>query len=336
MNANVTRNIGLLVWRSNLNDTIIIISSFVLIPIGIVLNLSQMLILLRKRFLLSIMAMYYQIISFYNILILLVTWFHFMSKSDLTEIDFITDIGCKLLSFFFRLAYQICSWLNVLVTLDRLIFIVFSTKFKFWRSKKNILILFFSSHIIFFLVNIPNFYFNSISRTTNISNQTFMTKICSSSFEMFILRSVTSQVTGVYVPIALMIILNEILIYKVVQSRQNFKQKSQMGKDTNFAYTLIGSNIAFLILMSPFSVYTAILSTYVNEDEVVLRPTLNAYLSLFDTSTRSIYCINYSMSFIIQIICNKLFRKELIVIWYELRSAITGAPKVSVTISSNS
>ncbi|RNA29071.1 hypothetical protein BpHYR1_040832 [Brachionus plicatilis] len=292
MNTNVTRNIDLLIWRSNLNDTVIIFSSLVLIPIGIVLNFTQMMILLRKRFLMSIMAMYYQLISIYNILILIVTWFYFMSKSDLTKIDFITDIGCKLLSFFFRLAYQICSWLNVLVTLDRLIFIVFSTKFKFWRSKRNILILFFCSHLIFLAVNIPNFYFTSISRTTNISNQTFRTKVCTASFEMFILRSITSQIAGVYAPFAMM-------------------QKSQMGKDSNFALTLIGSNITFLVLMSPYSVFTAILSTYVNEDEIVLRPTLNAYLSLFETISRS------------------LFRKEIIVIWYELRSVITGAPKIS-------
>lgn len=336
MNTNVTRNIELLIQRTITNDFLLIFSSFVIIPIGIFLNFTQMLILLRKRFLTSIMAMYYQLISIYNIFILIVTWFSFMSKSDFTKIDFITDIGCKLLAFFFRLALQICSWLNVLVTLDRLIFIVFSSKFKFWRKKHNILILFFSLHLFFMAINIPNFYFKSISRTTNLSNITFQTKVCTASLDMFIIRSVISQVVGVYAPFVLMVILNVFLIYKVIESRKNFSQKSKMGKDTNFAFTLIGSNIAFLILMTPYSVYTAILSTYVNEEEIILRPSLNAYLSLFETITRSIYCINYSISFVIQIICNKLFRKEIINILYDIRSTLTGAPKVSQAFSSNS
>lgn len=333
---NVTRNIELLRSRTNARDSILFFSSFVLIPIGIFLNFTQMLILLRRRFLISIMAMYYQLISIYNIFILIVTWFNFMSKSSFTNIDFITDIGCKLLAFFFRLALQICSWLNVLVTLDRLIFIVFSTKFKFWRSKRNILILFFFSHFFFMAVNIPNFFFNSISRSTNLSNQTFETKVCTASLEIFLIRSITSQVIGIYVPFGLMVILNVFLIYKVIESKKNFRQKTKMGKDTNFAFTLIGSNIAFLILMSPYSVYTAILSSYVNEEEIILRPTLNAYLSLFETISRSIYCVNYSISFVIQIVCNKLFRKEIINIWYDIRSTLTGAPKVSTASTSNS
>ncbi|CAF0953562.1 unnamed protein product [Brachionus calyciflorus] len=279
------------------------------------------------------MGMYYRLISVYNIFVLVLSWLYLISKSHSFNLNLINEIGCRLFSYFFRITYQICSWLNVLVTFDRLVFILFPTRFKILKNKAYIMGLFFSSHIFFILVNIPSLFFNFTSLSLNVSNVTYKCEQCWADHSIFLLRTITSQIVGVYIPFFLMITLNSILFIKVFKSHHRLKHQIQMGKDIHFAFTLICSNILFIILLTPYSIYIIILSTFMESETLSLS--LNVYLSLFETITIAIYCINYSMSFIIQILFNKMFRKEVKMTIFKFLSILTGKQHIVHDSSTN-
>ena len=129
------------------------------VPIGLLSNLCQITVFCRKKFRGSCISLYYIVSLCFNLAPWL-TWTQFFPKfkvlsvvdmlnliilscqylSQLLGRDFgaLSDVWCKLFPFIIRVLAQMSSWITVMITYDRLIYVVFPQKFRLLSKKKFI------------------------------------------------------------------------------------------------------------------------------------------------------------------------------------------------------
>lgn len=296
-------------WRYDLNQMLSFYSIYTILPIGILLNVVQIIVYLRKKFISTTMSNYYIQISLNNIIAILLTIVRFIGQIEFYPFEENTKFGCKFLAFLTRFSYASCSWLNFLMTIDRLIFILFSNGYKKIQNKWFILKISFLVYFFLVVVNVPNFLFGYTMITRNYTTRVVVFYFCTGSVELNFIREFLSQILGIFVPFGLMLASNIFLILKVIES----KKKINSNRETNFLFTVILSNVVFLVAFFPFSINLLIRLIVVADQSVQER--IDGYLTfitLFETFSRIIICINFSSGLILQIIVNRMFRREFI------------------------
>ena len=293
-------------WRYEINQTLLLISLFTLMPSGVLMNITQILVYLRKKFSKNSMAVYLIAISLNNIFILVSTSLRFANAIKVFSYEENTDIGCRLAQFFIRFFYNSCSWLNFLLTFDRLIFILYPKKLKKLQTKSNNIKIIFSMYALLFMLNSPSFFFTNTEILNQHTNQSIL--VCVASPLLSISREAAAQFFGMYIPIFLMFITNLVLIGKVAKSRK----KIGSIKELNFAFTLVISNILFLISFIPFSALLIAIILVTIDPTLPMNPTVGSFLALYETCAFIVACYNYSFGLVVQLTFNKLFRKEFV------------------------
>ncbi|CAF0887276.1 unnamed protein product [Brachionus calyciflorus] len=176
------------VRRNQSNQTLLLSALYSIIPFGILFNLTQITVYLRKKFTKSTMSIYYIAISTNNILVLTTVCLRFIAAIKIYDYEENTYIGCKLASFCIRVVFNACTWLNFLLTLDRLVFILYPNRFKFFQSKINVIKLIILMYTLLFCLNSPSFFFDFSIVQINSSNSTELSYICTASQQLTITR----------------------------------------------------------------------------------------------------------------------------------------------------
>ena len=121
-----------------LNDTrikLLYYSCLTIIPLGITLNIISSIIFTRKRFDKTTMGYYNIVISMFNNILAAFGMVTYFSQSIGKDLTLTSDFSCLFLSFCMRLFTQMSTWMNVLVTVDRMISITYPNKFPFLKNK---------------------------------------------------------------------------------------------------------------------------------------------------------------------------------------------------------
>ncbi|CAF0765593.1 unnamed protein product [Brachionus calyciflorus] len=308
-------------WHYDVNQFLLFYSNYTLFPLGISLNSIQIAFYLRVRFINTSMNIYYIILSLNNICAIVMTSIRFIALLDIYDFDENTPIGCKLNQFITRLIYSACPWLNCLITLDRLFFIIFHNRYNYLKSKMAVFKICSLLYTFLALVNIPNLLFVKSTSLKIINNQTLVINVCLGSLELSLIRESITQILGIYTPVILMFSTNLYLIYKVMESKRKFKNSTEL----KFVFTIIFSNLIFIILVIPFSINLMIRLISLFDSSIPKRiPGFDTFISLFDTCTRIILCLNFSLVIIVHMISNKLLRKEFLKMLKELVSMLSG------------
>lgn len=303
---NFTTNSDLFERRYDINQTLLLISLYTLMPSGVFMNLTQILVYLGKKFSKNSMSVYLIAISLNNIFILISTSLRFANAIKTFSYVENTDIGCRLAQFFIRYFYNSCSWLNFLFSFDRLIFILYPNKFKRLQTKLNNIKFIISMYALLFILNCPSLFFTNAEIFNQYTNESIL--ICVASPLLSISREAAAQFFGMYIPILLIFITNLVLIKKVSKSRQ----KLGAIKEINFAFALIISNILFLISFIPFSALLIAIILVTINPTLPMDPRIGSILALYETCAFIIACYNYSFGLLVQLAFNKLFRKEFL------------------------
>lgn len=301
-----------------LNQNILFYALFIMIPIGLALNLLHLVFYSRKKYINKTMNAYFIIISINNILALGVTSLRFISLLDMYEFDRNTLLGCRLTQFIIRLSYASVSWLNYLITLDRLIYVLFNHKYKILVNRYSISQVIFCMYIFLTLANSPNFWIKSIRLFENSTNQTNI-KICYATYEVIYAREFLAQIIGIYLPIILMISTNGLLIHKV----WSLKNKLNKFKDLKYLFSLIFSNIIFILALMPLSILLMLYLIFMINPAIKLYfPHFDKYSLLLEILARISSCFNFSFGIFVPIFVNPLLRQEFFNMISELGSAI--------------
>lgn len=291
-------------WRYVVNQSLLIAAFYTLIPAGIVMNTIQIFVYFRKKFIKNSMTPFLITLSLNSIFVLVSISLRFANKIKIFTYEENTDLGCKLASFFIRLFLSGCFWLNFLLTIERLLFILYPNKFKKFQHRNNIIKIILFMYFLLSILCSPSFFFNSVRTFNSLKNETILK--CVAHPALSITRMAAIQLFGMFLPFLLMFGTNVILIAKIKNSRKKIGSLREM----NFAFTLIISNILFLISFIPFSIFLVSNLLQVINPMVAKNPEIGSFIALYDTCAFIIVCYNFSFGLLIQITFNKLFRKE--------------------------
>lgn len=315
MNMNTTNspeNFGYIKWAIATSRAIVFYECYALFIPGILLNIIQILIFQKKKFKKTTMSFFYTINSLIHIFIIIHLLTFGIPITQNRSLILKSDWSCRIYLFILRTLYQASSWLNVVVSADRLIFVIFSHKYRFERIIKIWSIVLLAILVMIFLVNSPNFWFYIVEINSNStsSNQT-SSKYCTSNPTAVLFRDIFAIGIRTVIPFILMFVINCILIIKVKQSRTKLNQVKKNKQELSFVLTVIVTTFIFLLNYLPNVVWIGLSNYFQNNPEIKQRQTWNAFLFLFEVASSATYFVYYSLNIFFQFAFNSVFRKEL-------------------------
>lgn len=307
-NFNESEDFVYIEWASTTAKNLLFYVCFTLFVPGIVLNLVEALIFLRKKFSKTSMGYYYSLNSSLNLIIVIYLFVFCLPMSMGNNLFLYSSWGCRFFYYFLRVLYQSSSWLNVAIVVDRVAFVLFTNRFKFLKNKRFLSLILLAFLTIILLTNITNFWYYLVIIKSNSTNQTRTTKYCSASKTVVYLKDIHSILFRSAIPFTLMLIMNIILIAKVNES----KKKLKMTYEIKFVFTVIATTFTFLFTYIPNVIWTIFQNRFQNDPTVTRRQTYEAFIFLFEMTSSTSYFVNYSLNIFVHMAFNSVFRKEVI------------------------
>ncbi|CAF1040265.1 unnamed protein product [Brachionus calyciflorus] len=318
-------------WAIDLGQSLMFYDSFILFPIGIILNIIEILIFRLQTFTKTTMGFYFSIncvlnISILTFLLIIAILIIFLNMN----LMFYSTISCILYFVIMLIIYQSISWLNVIICADRLLFVLYPNKFKFAKNKQILCLILLVMFVMIILVNVPSFFFQlyEIKSNSSISNTTVVTQFCTASFEISTARETLAILWRIIIPFILMFVMNIFLIVKVKESKKKFSKNN--NQEFRFVFTVIVSTLIFLIILIPNLVLAVYSNYYRVNTSMPQRQTFSAFLFLLEITTANVYLVRYSFDIIFQIIFNSVFRNHV----FRIIANLFGLSKVRIESSS--
>ena len=216
-----------------------------------------------------------------------------------------SDTICKLLTFIRRYIYVASSWMHVLITFDRVIFVLnlHQSRLRFMQNKLVLTGLIFVVLSILALLSMPNaFYY--LDGTTST---------CTSSGAINITTDIVAILFRTYLPFTLMIIFNLIMIQKIFKSSKvKGKQTAVARREYQLTFAVMAFDVYFFFVNFPLSCYFIFYDVNNYSGAMDNNPLFRAQYSLFNTVTSNFAFFQQTFSFVMYMIFNKLFRAEVL------------------------
>ena len=258
--------------------------------------------------------------SIFNIFTLTISQVSYLSmvigKQDLT---LTSNYSCLLLTYFKRVFIQMSTWLNIIVTLERIACISCHDKFKFITHKKKLAVIIAIVFFAILVLNVPNLFFK-LSKTPEYlfkENKTVIYIICTSNSSIVSIRNFEIALMRVLIPIILQITLSIILINELAKNKSKLNTNIAYIREYRFAYVIVIFNFVSAVTEAP------LMLSMVHFGAIGLTP---AYpISLNASRTEAIANLIYfcALSFSLYLFCflfvfnffiNRQFRREIRII----------------------
>jgi hypothetical protein len=296
--------------------------SLLMLVFGIAGNVFLFMIYLRLRKL--SVGLYYRVGALFDLVVTLHWLKNFLRVQYGIYIANISSFICKITSFSIYFTSASSSWLQVIISIDRLFHIVYPTKCSLLDNFKfQVAVIFTISGVnfVYFILNLTEM--DLIYTTINGTNVTNV--VC-----LFQTDSLTNllywlQLGNVFASFFFMTLASCITIVFIVKSRQRLKtlvngkaRKSQV-RDIKFAITSISLNLFFLLTNAPVPLFSLLDNFIISPD---IDPDLDLFLFNFSVFLFYAYFV---FSFYVQLFVNSLVRSE----FYKLfgRHAAAGGRK---------
>lgn len=232
----------------------------------------------------------------------------FMVARSLLTLNVIQNfiVACKLIKFFYHITLQISSWSLMLLTLDRLIAVVFIFKYDGW-SRRNVplklfigicaLIVLINSHLPIFVTSqvggedfetalfTTKLYPNYRPRRTTPTPKFLPNYICSVDnsrfpfYNRYIYTKWDIYHAVIYglVPFVVILASNLVIVYKLVENRKLIRtSKATDGSFKSVQVTLMLLSVAFVFLLfsGPISIYM----TFIYHNLVKMRESRRTFI----------------------------------------------------------
>jgi hypothetical protein len=290
------------------NDFILYAYPLVIIA-GIFGNTLVIILFSKKKFKHTIFSIYFRLLAFTdssNLLILTLT--KFLTFKFNINVRIVNEFLCKAFLIMAYVLPSISTWLLVVISLDRLISIVWTTKFMLRKKSSfqiavSVFVVVFSVLCYFQLVFSVLEIKNESKNYTNGSMITTTIKKCS-PIGLGLLNWLDLSVS-VFVPFCLMIIFTSITVVSLFNSRRkNLGSKSvNKRRDVKFAITSVCLSLVFFLLNIPLNIFHLV-ENYVEIDSVVEN--------LLEITVFLIYYTNFASLFYITVLVNSIFKKEFL------------------------
>ena len=225
-----------------------------------------------------------------------------------TDIRAVSDVGCKVFFWSFRLAKVMASWVLVLISTERFTAVWLPLRAKTISTKRNALIALAS--IVTFLGGYfavwTHFADRVLAGKCIPNTRTPSTQARTKAFLLFGLSLLA------FIPGSIILLLNSLIAFKLWRRpaiKQSSVGKSEQGQDQGRATVmLLGVALAFLILVTPIAV--AHMVFYVMDRNIfeAKEPGMVAFREI----AQVLELMNSSVNFFLYVLCSKGFRRMLL------------------------
>ena len=305
---------------SHLQNEIVYYACFFIGSISLASNILNILVCMRNKLRKEALGFYNPLMSVFNILSTMVGYLSiFPGTVGGQDLQYSSDYACILISYLLRICLQMSSWLNVMISFDRMITISYPYRFKRMRKRDMLAKFVLGLLLAITLVNTPNLFFSVAIVETRVFNATTNQSVvvnvarhctCKFSSTVTIVRDLIAQLMRSALPIAVDFVLNTVLIYKLIMSRKNFTMRRSLHKDYKFAVTIVMLNAMFFITHIPLLISIVYLNV-LNYQQPSAVPTKNLIFAYFLYIVAAVFasCM-YTTVFFVNVIFNKHFRSE--------------------------
>jgi len=309
--SNLTQNQIFLLTLNDVRTKLTYYGCVIVIPIGIALNIVSSIVFLRKKFSKQTMGFYNIAISIVSIIFAVFGMLNYIGN----DLALKSDFSCIFLSFGQRVFSQMAAWMNVFVTVDRMISITYPNRFPFLKNKKILTLLIFIQLMLLCIINTPNLLFKVESTETfnPITNKTVTSKSCTSTNSIVTIRDTIVLIFKVALPIILMVSMNIYLMYKLVKEKTKFKKITELKKEYQFAFSIFFMNVLYTLLLLPAFVCLIYLNIiqYAQTSVILSRQLIIAQFAY--SASLLIVSFEFLFTFFVNILFNKIFRQEFLV-----------------------
>lgn len=327
-------------------------SSVVILPVGLVVNSLGVFVFLRKSLNNKTnMGFLYSTLCICNIVALVTSIFvtQFLPFYGLT-LATLNGFFCEFITIWKNFALQMPSFVQVLISLEMFVGVCYPNKFRYIRSNKKRIMwlilcificalclnLFYISYDLRTTTTATNVvsYINRTNSTTNktvterVTTITYSTRTRCSSVDLglrFAADLINIALRNM-IPFTIMLIVNILLTRKIIISRHksNAKANESLKKQYQFAISVLTINFLFLILYIPWS--TTFVFDYINRFKA--SPDLDLLLAISNVIAN----INDVSPVLINMVCNKLFQKEVLSLFrYNKNNKVTQSQSTKTT-----
>lgn len=305
MSSNSSNSSDYTTYLNNLSNTMNNYLSIILPSIGIPCNFISVLIFWRMGNNKSNMVFLGIFQSLVDAVLLFLVLIVFRSQYTIGISFFAqSDTICKFLTFIRRYIFVASSWMHVLITFDRVIFVLnlHQGRLRFMQNKLVLIGLIFVVLSILALLSMPNaFYY--LDGTTST---------CTSSGAINITTDIVAIIFRTYLPFTLMIIFNLIMIQKIFKSSKvKAKQTAVARREYQLTFAVMAFDVYFFFVNFPLSCYFIFYDVNNYSGAMDNNPLFTAQYSLFNTVTSNFAFFQQTFSFVMYMIFNKLFRAEV-------------------------
>jgi hypothetical protein len=233
-----------------------------------------------------------------------------------------TNFYCKFFTITMYILSPLSAWIETAASLDRLAATKFTPLFNSIKRRRFQVLMVALITVALITLNVPNiYYFQLIDRLYNSSNNYNRCQVCGidkkESVYNLLWVNVIDLLISILIPFLLMIFSSFKISLKIFKSKVNVvnlkNSRTNLLREYQFAATIIGRNILFLALNLPMAVFLII----------------DIHCDLFTFSTNNIHYdlgyaiatffsyLNYSNTFLVDIVCNRMYRKRFKQIFYK-------------------
>jgi hypothetical protein len=240
-----------------------------------------------------------------------------------------SDIFCKLKNFLVAWVVQLSSWLQVMITIDRIISVKYPNRFKILKDRRFLFMIVVALYASLSIANCLNFFYyieDVTVQAINNSNSslTIKEKICTSNRTIVFIRDLIGILLRTIVPFLITFVLNFLLIRCLIESKKKINKDKHLKKERQFAITIIALNCLFFVTQLPLGASLILL----NVKQYAIIPTNTALIRLIFFVAVYIALLFNTLSFMVYLTSNKLFRKEFFQMFHvaknNLRSSFSG------------
>jgi hypothetical protein len=304
--SNLTRAAYINNVTNDMNKYFVLVSS----TIGIPCNLISIFIfarLTRNKTNMGFLYVCQCIVDLFLLLVMLLVvrswptifYYNFMNMSDAL---------CKLLTYMKRFTVHISSWMTVLITFDRLIFVLHgqNQKFRFMKRKRYLSFIILVMFICLGIADIPNLFFQ-LTAGTKIGNSN-----CSGSFGIVFSSDMISTFLRTYIPLFLMLCCNIIMKRKVFDNKlKAVRQHTSLNKKENqFTFAVMAYDVYFFEVNSPLAIFYIFYDVNLYTD--ALTGDYGAMYNLLYFIFANLSFLQQTLSFFMNFAFNKHFRSEIL------------------------
>ena len=313
-------------WLQTLNNQYLFYLSTVAFPLAFILNSISLVVFSRKRFANHTNGLFNIYIDILNNSLFLIAFPFYYSKGIGNDIELWSDLTCKSLNYLLEVSISCNSWLNVLISFDRMVSVVYPHSFKFMKKRKCIYIIFALILVALCLLYTPNLLLKVITvsvNSTDVNKTSTTTKLCSGSPLLVNIRDGIALSFTIILPFILMLLFNIILIKSIIKMKRNLNIDRSLRKEEKFARSILALNFLFFITSLPYLVALVLLNMFQYSSKSTFSSSDTAIINFCLSIAVSISVYNHGLPCLVNLYFNKVFREEFFNLLSNTKSFLT-------------